>query len=55
MRHIDEEGEQLMRDVELEAARGTWLPTPDPRTPDTDADRARRRAELARNWIGGDP
>lgn len=52
---LDEEGRTLMRDVELEAARGSWLPEPAPRARDTDQDRARRRAELARNWIGGDP
>lgn len=54
---IERERSGLMHEIEIEAARGSWAPKEDPRDrrPDSEADRAARRAQLARNWIGGDP
>lgn len=57
LEEIEQERGGLMREITLEASRGSWAPKEDPRDrrPDTEADRAARRAVLARNWIGGDP
>lgn len=49
---LEQEAEQVMRELAVEVQRGTWQRR---RPADTAGDRARRRAELARNWRDGDP